>query len=68
MSISAREGNTSRCQDIIMELWGSGYAASDIIQTLFRVSTVSCDYNVCLLFLSCAYPIVIRVVKVYCIC
>lgn len=24
-------------QDVLMELWGSGYAATDIIQVLFRV-------------------------------
>ena len=34
----ARDGKTAECLDIVMALWGSGYAATDIIQTLFRVS------------------------------
>lgn len=34
----AQAGRTKECQDIIMELWSSGYAATDIIQTLFRVT------------------------------
>ena len=28
-------------QDVIMGLWASGYAATDIIQTLFKVYTVA---------------------------
>jgi replication factor C subunit 2/4 len=31
-----QDGNTTEAQDIIMHLWGSGYASTDIIQTLFR--------------------------------
>lgn len=34
----AREGKTAESMEIVMTLWGSGYAATDIIQTLFRVS------------------------------
>ena len=34
----AREGRTSESMEIVMNLWGSGYAATDIIQTLFRVN------------------------------
>ena len=33
----AREGKTHEAVDIVMKLWQSGYAATDIIQTLFRV-------------------------------
>ncbi len=33
-----REGKMKEAQDIIIALWSSGYAASDIIQTLFRVT------------------------------
>lgn len=35
----AREGKTAESMEIVMNLWGSGYAATDIIQTLFRVIT-----------------------------
>jgi replication factor C subunit 2/4 len=34
----AREGRTAESLEIVMTLWGSGYAATDIIQTLFRVT------------------------------
>ena len=34
-----REGKTKEAQDIVIALWHSGYAATDIIQTLFRVPT-----------------------------
>lgn len=33
-----REGNTKEAQDIIIELCANGYAASDVIQTIFRVT------------------------------
>ena len=36
----AREGKTAESMEIVMTLWGSGYAATDIIQTLFRVSNM----------------------------
>ncbi len=36
-------------QQIIMSMWSAGYAATDIIQTLFKVS---CDYVSLSLFLS----------------
>jgi Replication factor C C-terminal domain len=36
----AREGKTAESMEIVMTLWGSGYAATDIIQTLFRVGDV----------------------------
>ena len=39
----AREGRTHEATDIVMALWNSGYAATDIIQTLFRVRVGSCD-------------------------
>lgn len=32
-----RHGEVKAAVDVILELWGSGYAATDIIQTLFRV-------------------------------
>lgn len=35
---SALEGKTREAVDIVMELWGKGYAATDIIQTLFKVT------------------------------
>ena len=35
--LSACNGNTVACQRVVMDLWGAGYAATDIIQTLFRV-------------------------------
>lgn len=35
---SAREGRTKAATDVVLELWGFGYAATDIIQTLFRVT------------------------------
>lgn len=46
----AREGKTAESMEIVMTLWGSGYAATDIIQTLFRVRHVtpcrcSCYYR-----------------------
>mmetsp|Transcript_15261 Transcript_15261/g.14655 ORF Transcript_15261/g.14655 Transcript_15261/m.14655 type:complete len:331 (+) Transcript_15261:140-1132(+) len=34
----AREGKTAESMEVVMTLWGSGYAATDIIQTLFRVT------------------------------
>jgi hypothetical protein len=34
---SAQKGLTKDAQDVIMSLWGAGYAATDIIQTLFKV-------------------------------
>lgn len=33
-----REGKMGEAVDIVMALWASGYAATDIIQTLFRVA------------------------------
>ena len=36
--VSAAEGRTKEALDGIMSLWQAGYAATDIIQTLFRVS------------------------------
>lgn len=35
---SARDGHTKAATDVILELWGFGHAATDIIQTLFRVT------------------------------
>jgi replication factor C subunit 2/4 len=32
-----REGRSKDALDIVANLWGSGYAATDIIQTLFKV-------------------------------
>lgn len=34
----ARQGKMAEAQAVIMSLWTSGYAATDIIQTLFRVT------------------------------
>jgi replication factor C subunit 2/4 len=34
----ARDGKTAEALNIVMTLWQSGYAATDIIQTLFRVT------------------------------
>lgn len=34
---SIRLGKMKDAQDIIMGLWSAGYAATDIIQTLFKV-------------------------------
>lgn len=34
----AIEGQTSEALQAVMKLWGSGYAATDIIQTLFKVT------------------------------
>jgi hypothetical protein len=31
-------------QDVIMKMWGSGYAATDIIQTLFKVIITAIIY------------------------
>ena len=33
-----RIGEMAEAVDIVMKLWGAGYAATDIIQTLFRVT------------------------------
>jgi replication factor C subunit 2/4 len=35
---SVTEGKMKDAQDIIMGLWSAGYAATDIIQTLFKVT------------------------------
>jgi len=35
---SAAEGKTAEAVDVVMSLWNDGYAATDIIQTLFRVT------------------------------
>ena len=48
MMCRCRAGEVKAAVDVIMELWGSGYAATDIIQTLFRVS-----YNLSRLFSYC---------------
>ena len=32
------QGKTKEAVGIVMELWGKGYAATDIIQTLFKVA------------------------------
>lgn len=34
----ALEGKTKECVDVVSDLWSKGYAATDIIQTLFRVT------------------------------
>ena len=34
----AFEGKTREAVDIVMDLWSKGYAATDIIQTLFKVT------------------------------
>jgi replication factor C subunit 2/4 len=36
--VSVSEGRAKEAQAIIVKLWNDGYAATDIIQTLFRVS------------------------------
>jgi replication factor C subunit 2/4 len=36
----SRDGRMKEAQDVLMALWGSGYAATDIIQVLFRVRSV----------------------------
>jgi replication factor C subunit 2/4 len=38
---STRRGDMAAAQQVIMNLWGSGYAATDIITTLFRVTRSS---------------------------
>lgn len=42
----AKEGRTHAAQDVVMGLWSAGYAATDIIQTLFRVrlELISCAH------------------------
>jgi hypothetical protein len=42
-SRSAAEGRAKEALDGIMSLWQAGYAATDIIQTLFRVSVIRPD-------------------------
>ena len=40
----AREGRAREACDIIAGLWASGYAATDIIQTLFKVGISTYGY------------------------
>jgi hypothetical protein len=40
--VSVTEGRAKESQAIIVKLWNDGYAATDIIQTLFRVSHGRC--------------------------
>lgn len=39
----ARDGRTKEAQDIIIGLWSAGYAATDIIQVLFRITRSSVE-------------------------
>ena len=37
---SLQQGRMKEAQDVVMKLWAAGYAATDIIQTLFKVRFV----------------------------
>ena len=39
-SLSVQKGRMKEAQDVIMTLWSAGYAATDIIQTLFKVRAI----------------------------
>ncbi|CAM9490745.1 unnamed protein product [Ectocarpus fasciculatus] len=41
--LRSRDGRMKEAQDVLMGLWASGYAATDIIQVLFRVTRTSPD-------------------------
>lgn len=57
---SVLAGNTKQALDVIVSLWDAGYAATDIIQTLFKVSVWSRGSFDCT-WLMCVY--VIQVTK-----
>jgi Replication factor C C-terminal domain len=65
----AREGKTAESMEIVMTLWGSGYAATDIIQTLFRVSQVKLRRGCCTSFCCSAalYCAVLNCFSLYCV-
>ena len=61
---SLRKGGLREAQDIIMGLWAAGYAATDIIQTLFKVTILLHVYFslfaariICVLLFLAVHPI-----------